>query len=123
MTHHLAVRARLNGIASLRLALAHLQQEAGADQRDCGAEQALLGQRRDGVEAEDGQRVSLTPSVAETVSVAADPSPPPRVASACVARGSVIPAQKAVGSITANASEAVELLNARRINPTEGPAA
>lgn len=32
------------------------------------------------VEAQDGRRVSLTPSVAETVSVAADPSPPERVA-------------------------------------------
>jgi len=32
------------------------------------------------VEAADGQRVVLTPSVAETVSVTADPSPPPRTA-------------------------------------------
>jgi DtxR family Mn-dependent transcriptional regulator len=32
------------------------------------------------VEGEDGGRVTLTASVAETVSVAADPSPPPRTA-------------------------------------------
>src|SRR3984957_20732414 len=32
------------------------------------------------VEATDGRRCSLTPSVAETVSVIADPSPPPRTA-------------------------------------------
>ncbi|HEY5143816.1 MAG TPA: metal-dependent transcriptional regulator [Solirubrobacteraceae bacterium] len=32
------------------------------------------------VEAADGRRVALTASVAETVSVTADPSPPPRVA-------------------------------------------
>ena len=31
--HHLATRARLNGLAAVRLALAHLQQEAGPDQR------------------------------------------------------------------------------------------
>ena len=31
--HQLATRARLNGILSMRLALAHLQQEAGADRR------------------------------------------------------------------------------------------
>lgn len=31
--HHLATRARLNGMAAVRLALAHLQQEAGPDQR------------------------------------------------------------------------------------------
>jgi hypothetical protein len=33
MQHHLATRARLNGLAAVRLALAHLQQEAGPDQR------------------------------------------------------------------------------------------
>ncbi len=33
MNHQLAVRARLNNILSLRLALAHLQQEAGPDRR------------------------------------------------------------------------------------------
>jgi len=33
MNQQLAVRAKLNGIASMRLALAHLQQEAGADRR------------------------------------------------------------------------------------------
>jgi DtxR family Mn-dependent transcriptional regulator len=32
------------------------------------------------LEAADGQRLSVTPSVAETVSVIADPSPPPRTA-------------------------------------------
>ncbi len=32
------------------------------------------------LEGEDGSRVSLTMSVAETVSVLADPSPPPRTA-------------------------------------------
>jgi DtxR family Mn-dependent transcriptional regulator len=32
------------------------------------------------VEAADGRRVAVTPSVAETVSVLADPSPPPRTA-------------------------------------------
>ena len=31
--HQLAQRARLNGVVSLRLALAHLQQEAGPDRR------------------------------------------------------------------------------------------
>ena len=33
MNQQLAVRAKLNGIVSMRLALAHLQQEAGADRR------------------------------------------------------------------------------------------
>lgn len=33
MNQQLAVRAKLNGIVSLRLAMAHLQQEAGADRR------------------------------------------------------------------------------------------
>ena len=33
MHHHLATRARLNGIVAMRLALAHLQQEAGPDRR------------------------------------------------------------------------------------------
>ena len=33
MNQHLATRARLNAIVSMRLALAHLQQEAGPDQR------------------------------------------------------------------------------------------
>lgn len=33
MHHQLATRARLNGILAMRLALAHLQQEAGADRR------------------------------------------------------------------------------------------
>ena len=33
MNGHLAVRARLNAVVSMRLALAHLQQEAGADRR------------------------------------------------------------------------------------------
>ena len=32
------------------------------------------------VETADGRRCAVTPSVAETVSVAADPSPPPRTA-------------------------------------------
>jgi hypothetical protein len=33
MNHQLAVRAKLNGVVAMRLALAHLQQEAGADRR------------------------------------------------------------------------------------------
>jgi len=33
MQNHLATRARMNGVCSLRLALAHLQQEAGPDRR------------------------------------------------------------------------------------------
>ena len=33
LQHQLGLRARLNGVASLRLALAHLQQEAGPDRR------------------------------------------------------------------------------------------
>ncbi|MEY3773079.1 MAG: hypothetical protein RL067_1093, partial [Verrucomicrobiota bacterium] len=33
LQHQLGLRARLNGLVSLRLALAHLQQEAGPDQR------------------------------------------------------------------------------------------
>lgn len=33
LQHQLALRARLNGVVSLRLALAHLQQEAGPDRR------------------------------------------------------------------------------------------
>lgn len=33
MHHHLATRARLNGMVAMRLALAHLQQEAGPDRR------------------------------------------------------------------------------------------
>ena len=33
MNQQLATRARLNGIVAMRLALAHLQQEAGADRR------------------------------------------------------------------------------------------
>ncbi len=32
------------------------------------------------LEADGGAQISLTPSVAETVSVLADPSPPPRTA-------------------------------------------
>lgn len=41
---------------------------------------AQRGEREVVVEAADGRRCALTPSVAETVSVSADPSPPPRTA-------------------------------------------
>ena len=41
---------------------------------------ATRGEEAIALEGEDGERVSLTMSVAETVSVIADPSPPPRTA-------------------------------------------
>ena len=58
--------------------LLHYLKAAGAEPGMTGT----LAERSDdvvAVEAADGRRVELTPSVAETVSVAADPSPPPRV--------------------------------------------
>jgi DtxR family Mn-dependent transcriptional regulator len=59
--------------------LLHYLKAAGAEPGMTGT----LAEKTDAavvVEGAGGQRVSLTPSVAETVSVAADPSPPPRVA-------------------------------------------
>ena len=44
MNQQLAVRAKLNGIVSLRLAMAHLQQEAGADRRATARITIHLGQ-------------------------------------------------------------------------------
>jgi DtxR family Mn-dependent transcriptional regulator len=41
---------------------------------------AASGEQEVVLEAADGRRCVLTPSVAETVSVIADPSPPPRTA-------------------------------------------
>jgi DtxR family Mn-dependent transcriptional regulator len=59
--------------------LLHYLKEAGLEP---GLEGVLA--ERDGeqvvVEAADGSRLTVTPSVAETVSVIADPSPPPRTA-------------------------------------------
>jgi DtxR family Mn-dependent transcriptional regulator len=54
--------------------------------KDTGLEPGLEGRlaARDrhevAVETADGRRCAVTPSVAETVSVVADPSPPPRTA-------------------------------------------
>jgi DtxR family Mn-dependent transcriptional regulator len=54
--------------------------------KDAGLEPGLRGtlaahdRREVVVETADGRRCALTPSVAETVSVVADPSPPPRTA-------------------------------------------
>ena len=54
--------------------------------KDTGLEPGLQGTLAESgdeeivVELGDGTRCSVTPSVAETVSVVADPSPPPRVA-------------------------------------------
>ena len=54
--------------------------------KDSGLEPGLRGtlatrdRREVVVEAADGRRCAVTPSVAETVSVVADPSPPPRTA-------------------------------------------
>ncbi|MCU0314153.1 MAG: metal-dependent transcriptional regulator [Solirubrobacteraceae bacterium] len=59
--------------------LLHYLKAAGAEPGMTGT-LAEKGEDAVVVEAAGGQRVSLTPSVAETVSVAADPSPPPRVA-------------------------------------------
>jgi DtxR family Mn-dependent transcriptional regulator len=59
--------------------LLHYLKAAGAEPGMSGT----LAERTDEavvVEGEGGRRVTLTPSVAETVSVAADPSPPARVA-------------------------------------------
>lgn len=54
--------------------------------KESGLEPGLRGtlaasdRREVAVETADGRRCAITPSVAETVSVAADPSPPPRTA-------------------------------------------
>jgi DtxR family Mn-dependent transcriptional regulator len=58
--------------------LLHYLKDAGMDP---GLEGTLAESGEDVVvETADGDRLSLTRSVAETVSVVADPSPPPRVA-------------------------------------------
>jgi DtxR family Mn-dependent transcriptional regulator len=59
--------------------LLHYLKEAGLEP---GLEGTVAERDEEGVvvAADDGRRCSLTPSVAETVSVAADPSPPPRTA-------------------------------------------
>src|SRR5207248_5675807 len=59
--------------------LLHYLKEAGLEP---GLEGVLAERDEEQVvlEADDGRRCTLTASVAETVSVAADPSPPPRTA-------------------------------------------
>jgi DtxR family transcriptional regulator, Mn-dependent transcriptional regulator len=93
--HPIVAGARLAGVpladvevgASVRILrfeneaeqLLHYLKEAGLEP---GLEGTLAGRddERVVVEADDGRRCTLTASVAETVSVAADPSPPPRTA-------------------------------------------
>ncbi|MHB1469522.1 MAG: metal-dependent transcriptional regulator [Solirubrobacteraceae bacterium] len=59
--------------------LLHYLKEAGVEPGLRGTLVARSGEEVT-FETADGQRCTLTPSVAETVSVTADPSPPPRIA-------------------------------------------
>ncbi len=93
--HPIVVGARIEGVpladvaegASVRILrfeneaedLLHYLKESGIEPGMTGT-LAARSEQEVVVEAEDGRRCALTPSVAETVSVVADPSPPPRTA-------------------------------------------